>query len=184
MPKQLTDLQQITKTALNDDDLIWIRDVSENRDKKATIGDIFGRTLEGWIAVVNDNWTYVSYNATKKTGRISVSAGGLAKYAVGQRLQFKQGTTKKYAIIIAQTDTTIDVLMLGNSTLENVAITEAQYSQSFAPQTETGMNFYANLLQGQVENLPVLVTAINEGDEDVSAQDGYVILELIIGDDA
>ena len=184
MAKQLTDLQQITKTALTDDDLIWIRDVSENRDKKATIGDVFGRTLEGWIAVVNDNWAYVSYDATKKTGRISVNAGGLEKYAVGQRLQFVQNNTKKYAIVIAQTDTTLDVLMLNDKALENVAITEAQYSQSFAPQTETGTNFFATLLQGQVDGLPVIVTAKNnESDPDVDAQEGYVVLEMILSDE-
>ena len=183
MAKQLTDLQQITKTALTDDDLIWIRDVSENRDKKATLGDVFGRTLEGWIAVVNDTWTYVSYDATKKTGRISVNAGGLGKYAVGQRLEFVQNNTTKYAVVIAQTDTTLDVLMLGSYALEDATISDAKYSQSFAPQTETGTNFFATLLQGQVGNLPVIVTAINEGDADVNAQEGYVILEMIIGED-
>lgn len=184
MAKQLTDLQQIMRTSLTDDDLIWIRDVSENRDKKATLGDIFGRTLEGWIAVVNDNWAYVSYDATKKTGRISVNAGGLGKYAIGQRLQFVQNNTTKYAVVIAQTDTTLDVLMLGSSTLEDAAISSAKYSQSFAPQTETGVNFFATLLQGQVDGLPVLLAAKdNESDPDVEAQDGYVILEMILADE-
>lgn len=184
MAKQLTDLQQMSRAALTADDLIWIRDVSENRDKKATIGDIFGRTLEGWIAVINDTWTFVSYDSNKKVGKISVNAGGLGVYAVGQRVQFSQSGVVKYGVIISQTDTSIDVLMLNNAALENVAIADAKYSQSFAPQTDTGTNFFATLLQGQVNNMPVLLTAINEGDSDVAPQAGYVVLELIIGDDA
>lgn len=183
MAKQLTDLQQMMRTSITDDDLIWIRDVSENRDKKATIGDVFGRTLEGWIAVVNDTWAYVSYDSVKKIGRISVSAGGLSKYAVGQRLEFAQGNVTKHAIVVAQTDTTLDIMMLGGASLDNIAISNAKYSQSFAPQTDTGVNFFGNLLQGQVDNMPVIVTTINEGNADVAAQEGYVVLELVIGNE-
>lgn len=184
MAKQLPDLQQITKTGLADDDLMWIRDVSENRDKKATLGDIFGRTLEGWIPVVSDNWAYSSYDATKKTGKISINAGGLGKYAVGQRVQFVQSNKRKYGIVVSQTDNSLSVLMLNGEALENSAITEAQYSQSFAPQTETGTNFFATLLQGQVDGLPVIIAAKNrESDPDVPAQEGYVVLEMILSDE-
>nr|DAV53572.1 MAG TPA: hypothetical protein [Caudoviricetes sp.] len=184
MAKQLTDLQRIPRTGISSDDLIWIRDMSDNRDKKATIGDVFGRPLEGWISVVGDNLSFSSYDEAKKIGVISVNAGGLSRYAVGQRLSFKQDDVVKYAVIVAQTDTTISALMLNGVSLSSSAISEIQVSQSFAPQTSTGTNFYASLLQGQIDGKPVIVTTKNkESDPDATPQEGYVILQLTLADE-
>ena len=41
MSKQIVDLQELRRNQLADDDLVMVRDVSENRDKKATIGSLF-----------------------------------------------------------------------------------------------------------------------------------------------
>lgn len=184
MAKQLTDLQQINKQEISDNDLIWLRDISENRDKKANVGDVFGRPLEGWISVVTDIFTFKSYDNVKKIGVITVNAGGLKRYAVGQRLNFIQKTANKYAIIIAQTDTELKVLMLNNAILENVPITKIKYSQSFAPQTDTATNFFGTLLQGQIDGMPVLLTTKNkESDPDVAPQDGYVVLQMTLADE-
>ena len=184
MAKQLTDLQRILRQSISSDDLMWLRDVSDNRDKKATIGDVFGRPLEGWVSVVGDNLSFSSYDEAKKIGKISVRAGGLSRYAVGQRLSFMQDDILKYAVIVDQSDTSISILMLNGAKLSASQLTDVQLSQSFAPQTATGVNFYSTLLQGQIDGLPVIIaTKDKESDPDIAPQVGYVILQITLTDE-
>lgn len=183
MSKQIPDLVELQKSQVDDDDLMLIRDVSDNRDKKATIGNIVGKPREGWIVVISDIWTYVSYSSTTKIGEVSCNAGALGIYSIGMRVQFTQTSVIKYGIIIDITDTSLTILMINSTTLENKSLEEIKYSQSFAPQTATAVNFFGTLLTGQIDGLPVILAVKNsESDPDVPAQTGYVILEAILGD--
>lgn len=184
MSKQIVDLQELRRNQLADDDLVMVRDVSENRDKKATIGSVMGRPKEGWMSVSSDTLAYVSYDSASKIGKMSCNAGGLTRYAIGMRMQFDQGTKRKYAVIIDQTDTSISVLMLKNERLENAPITGAQVSQSFSPQTDDNVNFFGTLMTGQIDGLPVVMAVkAKESDPDVPPVPGCVVLEAILGDE-
>lgn len=184
MSKQLVDLQELAKDDISNDDLMLIRDVSESRDKKAPIGTVIGRPREGWIAVVSDVWTFVSFNADSNVGVVNCNSGALAIYSIGMRVKLVQGSTTKYAVIVGQTDTTLSLYMLNEVALANATIEQVQYSQSFAPQTDTGVNFFATLMTGQIDGLPVIMAVKNtEADPDVSPQAGFVILEAILGDE-
>ena len=184
MSKQIPDLMELNKSQVTDDDLMMIRDVSENRDKKASIGSIVGRPREGWIAAISDVWTFSSYSSDSHIGVVNCNAGALALYSIGMRVKFVQNSTQKYAVIVELSDTTIGLYMIDDVALENTALTQIQYSQSFAPATDTGANFFATLMTGQIDGLPVMMAVKNsESDPDVEAREGYVILEAILGDE-
>lgn len=184
MSKQIVDLQELQRNQVSDEDFVMVRDVSENRDKKASIGSVMGRPKEGWLSMAPDNIAYSSYDHSTKLGKVSCNAGGLNRYSIGMRVQFVQGTKKKYAIINAQTDTELTLLMLNNERLENSAITGAQVSQSFSPQTDGDVNFFGTLMTGQIDGLPVIMAVkARESDPDVPPVPGYVVLEAILGDE-
>lgn len=184
MSKQLQDLMQLQKHQISSDDLFLVRDTSDARDKKVTVGDAIGRPLEGWLAIIADTWTFVSYNTGTHVGVVETSDGALALYAMGMRVKFVQGVTVKYGIIVGQTNDSLSIFMLDDVELSNSAITEIQVSQSFAPQTETAVNFFGTLATGQIDGLPIMFAVKdNESDPDVPAQAGFVILEAILGDE-
>lgn len=184
MSKQIPDLMQIQKNEVSNDDLMVIRDVSENRDKKGTVGDIIGRPREGWLSILADTWVFASYNGSSKIGVVNVNEGALALYSVGMRVKFVQGVTVKYGVIVGQTNTSLSIFMLDDVALADATIETIQVSQSFAPQTDAGTNFFGTLLTGQIDGLPVMLAVKNqESDPDVPAQPGFVILEAILGDE-
>lgn len=184
MSKQLQDLMQLQKQEISNDDLLLVRDLSESRDKKAAVGDVFGRPREGWLAIVADTWVFNSYNASSHIGVVDVNDGALGLYSVGMRVKFVQGVTLKYGVIVGQTGDSLSIFMLEEAELADAAIEQVQVSQSFAPQTDAGTNFFATLLTGQIDGLPVMLAVKDqESDPDVPAQPGFVILEAILGDE-
>lgn len=184
MGKQIIDLQELAKDQVSNDDVMMIRDVSENRDKRAKVGNIVGRPREGWISTLSDSWSFSSYSASTSHGIVNCNPGGLAIYSIGMRVKFVQGGVEKYAVVIGQTDTTLELFMLNDAILENAALASIEYSQSFAPQTDNGVNFFASLVTGNIDGLPVMLAVKNsESDPDVPAKPGYIILEAILGDE-
>ena len=117
MSKQIPDLMELNKSQVTDDDLMMIRDVSENRDKKASIGSIVGRPREGWIAVISDVWTFSAYSFETHVGTVTCNAGALALYSIGMRVKFVQNSTQKYAVIVELSDTTIGLYMIDDGAL-------------------------------------------------------------------
>jgi len=83
----------------------------------------------GWIQVA-DTWAYASADAP--TFVITIPAGGLLKYSVGQKIRLTQ-TTVKYFIITAVADTTLTVYGGTDYTLTNATITNPCFSMLKAP---------------------------------------------------
>lgn len=184
MSKQIPDLMELQKSEVSNDDLMLIRDVSENRDKKASIGSMIGRPREGWIAILADTWVFKSFNTGSNIGVVDVNDGSFLLYSIGMRVRFVQGVTVKFAVIVGQTNDTLSLFMLNDEDLVDSTISEIQVSQSFAPQTDEGTNFFGTLATGQIDGLPIMIAVKNsEADPDVPAQPGFVILEAILGDE-
>lgn len=153
MAKQIPDLTQLLPADLTADDLLVVRDVSANKDKKIRVGDVTGMPAIGWIAAL-ETWTFASY--ANGVGVVNIPSGGLTKYAVGNRVQFSQTTGgKKYAIVTGVTNTTLTLALLSGATLANEGIATPQYSTEYAPPTSDNVDwttFLKVLLQSNVSN--------------------------------
>lgn len=182
MSKQIIDLAEIQKSEIESEDLLLIRDVSDNQDKKVPISSLLGRPQEGWISAL-DNWRFVSFG--NEIGVVSVNAGGLSVYGVGNRVFFTQDNAEKYGIVVAQTDTTLSILMLNKATLTNSEIENPAYSFNLTPQTTGNINFMVNTVTGTVDGLPIMLAYKKNADApDVPPRAGYVIFEAILGEQA
>lgn len=139
MAKQIPDLTQLLPADLTADDLLVVRDVSANKDKKIRVGDVTGMPAIGWIAAL-ETWTFASY--ANGVGVVNIPSGGLTKYAIGMKVQFSQTTGgKKYAIVTGVTNTTLTLSFLLGATLANEGIATPQYSTEAAPPTSDNVDW-------------------------------------------
>lgn len=82
---------------------------------------------DGWINA-NETWTYASAST------ITIPAGGAAKYAVGDRIRWKQGAGYKYGVLKAVADTLLTILVNTDFTVATpTAITDNYYSHQQNP---------------------------------------------------
>lgn len=80
---------------------------------------------DGWIPV-SDTWAYASATT------ITVPAGALLKYTVGDKIKLTQ-TTAKYFYIVAVTDTLLTITAGTSYTLTNATIETPYFSHSMTP---------------------------------------------------
>lgn len=85
------------------------------------------RGWDGWEDA-NESWTYSSYDATNKTGVITVPTNATTKYQVGDRVKFTNNSAVQYGIITAVAATTLTVYFGTNYSLANLAITLPFYT--------------------------------------------------------
>lgn len=83
------------------------------------------RNYDGWIDA-NESWVYASPST------ITVPAGALLKYAVGDRIRFTQ-TTVKYGVITAVADTLLTIAVNTDYPLVSAAISANYYSHEASP---------------------------------------------------
>lgn len=139
MAKQIPDLTQLLPADLTADDLLVIRDISAQKDKKIRVGDLTGMPSIGWISAL-ETWTFASF--ANGIGVVNIPSGGLTKYAVGMKVQFSQATGgKKYAVITGVTNTTLTLVMLLGASLTNESVATPQYSTEAAPPTSDTVDF-------------------------------------------
>ena len=108
-----------------------------------TVGNPLIETLvaSGWLAT-GQTFAFSSWNATTRRGVITVPSDATTKYKSDMRIRIVQATGgTKYGRIESVTSTTITVLMLSGSVLNNEAITSPNYSTVFAPQAPSTVNF-------------------------------------------
>lgn len=139
MAKQIPDLTQLLPADLTADDLLVIRDISAQKDKKIRVGDLTGMPSIGWISAL-ETWTFASF--ANGIGVVNIPSGGLTKYAVGMKVQFSQATGgKKYAIITGVTNTTLTLAMMLSASLTNESVATPQYSTEAAPPTSDNVDW-------------------------------------------
>lgn len=134
--QKITQFDEVTSTQSGD--IIPI--VRGGQNKKISVENFTGVLPEGWFSPA-EAWTFASYNPLSKVGVISVPEGSLARYPIGTRVWFKQGTpapTDRYGYVIASTTTSITLIMAVGSDLSNLTIQQPAISQLAAPQTPNG----------------------------------------------
>ena len=86
-----------------------------------------GTGVDGWTSA-NETWTYASANT------ITVPSGAAAKYAIGDRIRWKQGAGYKYGVIITVADTLLTIAINTDYTVATpTAITDNYYSHQASP---------------------------------------------------
>jgi len=137
---------------------------------------------DGWVKA-NETFTYSSWDATYKTGVITV-ADGTNKYSVGNRIKLTQATGgTKYFIVTAVGVSSITVYGGTDYTLNNQAITSPFFSREKAPQgfpldpakwsvrvTSSSSNTSGSPTSGTFVNVSALDLAIPIGVWNVSYQ--------------
>jgi len=94
---------------------------------KTLTSPLFNGTVDGWISA-NETWTYASAST------ITVPSGAAAKYAVGDRIRWKQGAGYKYGVLVAVADTLLTIAVNTDFTVATpTAITDNYYSHQISP---------------------------------------------------
>ena len=138
MAKQIPDLTSIVASELSVDDLLVIRDVSAQKDKKVRIGDIVGMPALGWVSTV-DTWVFT--NCEHGILEVGVSGKPKEKYANNMRVQFTHEDTTKYGIIQEVKNNGLKIKMLDGEDITNSVIKTPQYSTEYAPATKDTVDF-------------------------------------------
>ena len=138
MAKQIPDLTSIVASELSVDDLLVIRDVSAQKDKKVRIGDIVGMPALGWVSTV-DTWVFT--NCEHGILEVGVSGKPKEKYANNMRVQFTHEDTTKYGIIQEVKNNGLKIKMLDGEDITNSVIKTPQYSTEYAPATRDNVDF-------------------------------------------
>ena len=140
MAKQIPDLTSIVASELSVDDLLVIRDVSAQKDKKVRIGDIVGMPTLGWVSTV-DTWVFTSC----EDGILEVGVSGKPKekYANNMRVQFTHEDKTKYGIVQEVKNNGLKIRMLDGEDITNSVIKTPQYSTEYTPATKDNVDFTA-----------------------------------------
>ena len=96
---------------------------------------------EGWLTPA-EAWTFASFG--NGVGVITIPEGDINRYPNGTRVWFKQGTptaTNRYGVVIASTTTTLTVVMVASTILENLDIQQPAVSSELAPRTPQNVDF-------------------------------------------
>ena len=94
---------------------------------KNVLAGQFVSTSDGWNNA-NETWTYASAST------ITVPSGAASKYAIGDRIRWKQGAGYKYGVITAVADTLLTILVNTDFTVATpTAITDNYYSHEASP---------------------------------------------------
>jgi len=94
---------------------------------KTLTSPLFQGIVDGWISA-NETWTYASAST------ITVSSGAAAKYAVGDRIRWKQGGAYKYGVLTTVADTLLTIAVNTDYTVATpTAITDNYYSHQINP---------------------------------------------------
>lgn len=116
----------VTPKAIADSKVV-IEDKTQTLTNKTLTSPLFQGTVDGWISA-NETWEYASANT------ITIPAGGVAKYAVGDRIRWKQGGAYKYGVIITVADTLLTIAINTDYTVATpTAITDNYYSHEASP---------------------------------------------------
>lgn len=139
MAKQIVDLTSIVSSELSVDDLLVVRDVSAQKDKKVRIGDIVGMPTAGWLSAVG-TWVYTDCT---DDGLLTVGVSGTPKekYSKEMRVQFVYEDTVKYGLIREVGNNSLKVQILDYKKIESGIIKTPQYSTEFAPATKDSIDF-------------------------------------------
>jgi hypothetical protein len=105
---------------------------NKSLDSTNTLTNVTMRSMPGWIDA-NESWTYSSYDATNKTGVITVPTDATTKYSAGMRVRFTNNAATQYGIITKVTSTTLTVYFGTDYSLTNSAITVPYYATTAAP---------------------------------------------------
>lgn len=103
---------------------------------KHTSSSYSGDALTGWIGV-SDAWTFASSTT------ITIPAGGLTKYAKGDKLKLTQGGSVKYFYIVGVADTILTITGGSDYTLANSAISAISIARGNAVGFPDSFNFSA-----------------------------------------
>jgi len=106
-------------------DYMKMNSVAGNAD---TVDGLHGTDLipiGGWVSV-SETWTYASANT------ITIPAGGVAKYEVGDKIHINQSGTKYFYVTLVA-DTLLTVYAGTDYTVANAAITNPAYSKVTSP---------------------------------------------------
>ena len=85
------------------------------------------QNLDGWIDVTADGWVYAGANT------ITVPAGALLRYSIGDRIKLVQGVSTSYFYVVEITSTQITAQAGSDYFVLNQAITHAYYSKVVDP---------------------------------------------------
>lgn len=133
MARPIPDMDQMTAAEVATDDSIIIDDTSAGETKRINVGDLVGLPLVGWTAA-GEVHTFVSWDATRRIGVITVPSNATLKYQRGNRYRLTQSTGgTKYGIIVAITTTQLTVHFPSGVTLNNETITNPYYSPLDSP---------------------------------------------------
>jgi len=115
-----------TDGALDTTKVVYLT-TAQTLTNKTLTSPLFQGTVDGWISA-NETWAYASAST------ITIPAGGAAKYAVGDRIRWKQGAGYKYGVLVTVADTLLTIAVNTDFTVATpTAITDNYYSHQANP---------------------------------------------------